>query len=376
MPACQEHPLPITREAPFSELAAFLNAESISSSVLHGIDPQTGDLGRDLDLYVPSRRQAYLVADRFSEILQQRGVKWIALMHPIWGPRCIAIQESDLAYWELHAVTRISIGCIDFGGLFPIRAEKGSRGFNFDPCLWFIKTVLLKYSQDFIHCRPAWDRIARDSYVLVHKEEIMNEFQKRWSGGASFVAAALGPDTEANLRARRKGLLGLMVGNCLAHPANALGATAHWLYRKATMYASATVPVMGIHTSMTSLDLRACLEEKLGRAFLKVVVTDRPIPWRTRKSLQARQYLIVVRSDKQGKRQGGTDCWVSIPTSSRQDIEDGISAILDCVVQYNRRWSVLYRSKSSRRNDMLPPALIGASTQSAGDPRKFKDNSN
>jgi hypothetical protein len=319
--------------------------------VLHGVDINSGELGRDLDLYIPNPKQAFCAAVHFSEILRQHGARWVSLMHPIWGPRCIGIRESDLTYWELHIITRINMGCIDFGELFPIKGEIGEHGFNFDPTLWFIKSVLQKYTTDFIHSRAAWNRISRDKYALAHKTKIANEFQKRWSDGDNFVSAVLGLDTDANLRARRKGLLGLMSGNCITHPMNAARAVARWLYRKGAVYNCSAVPAFGIDTTMESSALRDFLTEKLGHVFMEIAVSDQPLPWHIRKKLQARQCLTVFKRNERLSDPDYIDNWIAISSAKREEIDVVIAAILDSVVKYNERWSAFYRKRSLRNSE-------------------------
>jgi len=267
-------------------------------------------------------------------------------MHPIWGPRCIGVQESDLTYWELHIVTTINMACIDFGGLFSVRGEEGHHGFQFDPSLWFIKAVLQKYSKNFAHSRPVWASASADTYAQAHKTEIENEFQNRWGNGAEFVAAVLSSDTDANLLSRQKGLFALMLRNCFAHPANAARAVVRWLYRKGKVYICPTVPVIGIDTTMASTALRACLAEKLGRVFPNIVVADQPVPWRVRKRLQATQSLLVFRYNGRQISQRKIDKCISISNLNREEVEVGVAAILDCVVQYNERWSAFYGARS------------------------------
>jgi hypothetical protein len=342
--------LSIDKGTLFRELAAYLREEGMSSCVLHGIDPESGAIGRDLDLYLPNPRQAFRAAVYFSQLLAQRGVRWVSLMHPIWGPRCIGIQDPGFSYCELHLITRVSMGCIDFGELFPVAGREGPHGFTFDPSLWFIKAVLQKYSSLFAHSRPVWTRVPRDSYTLAHKTEIENEFQRRFYNGAEFVSAALGPDTDANLLARRRGLYALLSNYCLAHPANAICSLTRWLHRRAIVLGSPTVPVMGIDTTMDSSMLGQSLVERLGQVFTEIVVADHPLSWPAQRRLQARQSLLVYRRDERGETPGLVDCWISIPAVDGSGIDGGAAAILDHLVQYNRRWSARYEAKALRSN--------------------------
>ena len=327
--------------------------------MLHGIDPVSGVLGRDLDIYIPDLEHAFRASAHFAEILRQHEVRWIALMHPIWGPRCIGIQGSDLAYWELHTVPRVRLTWIEFGELFPIKAREGPLGFDFDPTFWFLKVVLQKHSKSFLRGRPVWTEFIRDPYILARQSEIEDEFQKRWSYGAEFVSAVLGPDTRANISARRKGIIDIALGHCFAHPLNAVRAGFRWLYRKGNVYNCPTLPVIGIESRMDSSVLRDILIEKLKRVFIEIVVTDHPLPWYVRRRMQNGRYLLIFRCDERRKKQRKVDHWISIPTAIQVDISAGVDAILDCVVQYNTRWANLYQSDF----DYCAPTL------------KYKDNS-
>jgi hypothetical protein len=332
----------------YRDLADFLRFEGIASCVLHGVDPQSGVIGRDLDLYLPNPRQAYRTAVQFSEILRRRGVQWVSLMHPIWGPRCIGVQQPGLDYWELHLHTRINMACIDFGEVFPIGGVEGVHGFRFDPVFWFIKAVVQKYASRFVHGRPVWAHATGDAYALAHKTAIEEEFQSSWAHGAEFVSAALGPDTDRNLRVRRNGLFSLMARFCLAHPWSAARTIARWQCRKADVFRCPTTPVVGVDTTMESSALRKLLKEKLGHVFTKIVVADRPVSWHERKRLQATQSLLVFTRNEQGGDPGHIDNWISISPANRDDTDAGLATILDSVVQYNARWSSIYRARSTR----------------------------
>jgi hypothetical protein len=242
------------------------------------------------------------------------------------------------------------MACVDFGELFTAGGREGAYGFNFDPSLWFIKAVLQKYSNDIARGRPVWTRVPSDRYAMAHQAEIESEFQKRWCNGAEFVCAVLGPDTDANLRARRKGLFTLISMYCLAHPWRAARAVARWLYRKVSVYKCPTVPIVGIDTTMESSVLRQCLAEKIGHVFTKIVVAEHPMRWRDRKWAQAKQSLLLFRNDERGKIQGPIDYRISIPSLDQAAIDAGVVAILDCVVQYNQHWLASYETRSMRHN--------------------------
>lgn len=337
----------------FRNLATYLRSEKIQSCVLHGIDPVSGEFGRDLDLYIPDSRQAYRAAIYFSELLRKKRVRWVSLMHPFWGPRCIGIQEDDLSYCELHVISKINMACIDFGKLFPVRGTEGPHGFNYDPSLWFIKAVLQKFSSCFAHCDPVWARISKDSFVLAHKVEIEEEFQKRWRNGARLVSAILAPDTDASLRMRRRELYALMSWHCLMYPRNAARGAFRWLYRKKSAGRCKSVPVFGIATAMEASALRDLLIERLGHVFVEIAVTDQAIPGRIRRRLQAAQSLIVLQLDKRQHHTEDIDNWIPDFATNSEGTDAGVAAILDAVVQYNERWSALYRisaSGSEKRN--------------------------
>jgi hypothetical protein len=331
----------------FRDLAAYLRSEKIQSCVLHGIDPVSGEFGRDLDLYIPDSRQAYRVAIYFSELLRKQRVRWVSLMHPFWGPRCIGIQEGDLSYYELHVISKISTACIDYGELFPIRGTEGPHGFNFDPSLWFIKAVLQKFSSCFAHCDPVWARISKDTFVLAHKVEIEKEFQKRWKNGARLVSAILAPDTDASLRMRRRELYAMMSWHCLMHPRNAACGAFRWLYRKRSAGRCKSVPIFGIGTAMEASALRDLLIKRLGHVFVESAVTDHAIPGHVRRRLQAAQSLVVLQRDKRQRHAEYIDYWIPDFAANPEEIGVGVAAILDAVVQYNERWSALYRIRTS-----------------------------
>ena len=335
----------VDRATPFREMADFLRLENISSCVLHGIDPNSGAFGRDLDIHIPDPQQAFRAAVHFSDILQSHGVRWISLMHPIWGPRCIGIQESDFAYWEFHAIPKVTLACVDFGALFPIKAQEGPFGFSFNPSLWFIKAVLQKHSRSLLRRIPIWTAFSRDLYVMANKAVIECEFQKKWRHGAEFIGAVLGPDTDANMQKRQIGIISLMSGYCFSHPWIAARTTARWLYRKADVYRCPTVPIIGIDTTIESSTLQDCLKDKFKRAFVRVLVVDHSMAWYIRRRMQGGQNLLVFQRDARRKCQGNVDKWISIPTSNREDVNSGVAAILDSIVQYNERWSHLYPAK-------------------------------
>jgi hypothetical protein len=329
---------------PFRELANFLRAENIPSCVLHGIDPVSGELGRDLDLYVPDQNDAYRTALFFADVLKRSGVRWISLMHPIWGPRCIGIQEQDLSYWELHIMTYVSVACVDFGTMFPMLGSSGAYGFNFNPSLWFIKDVIYKQGRKFARRDPAWTDAPPHSYNLAHQREIETEFQKRWRNGAKFVSAALGPDTPNNLRARQRELFVLMADQCLRRPFSTAATIHRWLGRKLAVLKNASVPVISVDTPMESCDLHQCLLERLGHAFQPIVVMEKPLPHATGRRLQSHQSLLIFNRRRTGNVQPDVENnLISIPSSAERDIEAAVAAILDRIIEFNSHWAGRYQ---------------------------------
>lgn len=335
------------RTTPFRELADFLRTERIPSCVLHGIDPVSGKLGRDLDLYVPDERNAYRAALFFADVLKRTGVRWVALMHPIWGPRCIGIQEQDFGYWELHVVTYVSVGCIDFGTMIPISGGSGPYGFNFNPSLWFIKDVIYRQGRKFARREPAWTDTAPHSYNLAHQGAIEAEFQKRWRNGARFVAAALGEDSAGRLRARQRELFALIADQCLRRSLSTTLTIRRWLGRKLAAFRSATVPVIKVDTPMVSCDLQRCLVERLGHVLLPIVVRGKTLPFTTRQRLQSRQALLIFNRRRAGNAQPDIENdWISIPSSAERDIDAAVAAILDRIMAFNAHWTDRYQERS------------------------------
>jgi len=337
----------------FRDIAAYLRSQNIPAPVLHGVNAITGELGRDVDLFIPDHRQAYRVALQFAEILRQHGAKWVTLTHPFRGPRAIGVRERDLCYWELHMFTRMQMRCIAFEKLFPAKGVEGPLGFNFDPSWWFIKAVLFKYLNEFAQGLPVWSQVPaavakdRQGFPLAHKEQIESEFQQKWRGGAEFVAAVLGPDTDDNLRTRRKGLFALKASNCLLRPVNAAIATATGAFRRAEIYASPTVPVYGIDTPIESPALKELLTERFYAAFnRRFIVADAPVDWRLQRWMQAMQSMVMYRREGSKKNQKQVDVWISIPTSDPKDVDAGLAAILDGILPYNARWEAVYRQRS------------------------------
>lgn len=340
------------RARPFRELADFLRTENIPACVLHGIDPVSGELGRDVDLYVPDEHDAYRTALFFANVLRRSGVRWIALMHPIWGPRCIGIQDQDLNYWELHVVTYVSMGFADFGTMFLMPGNPGAYGFNFNPSLWFIKDVICKHGRRFARREPAWTDTIPHGYNLAHQREIEMEFQKIWRNGAEFVAAALGKDTPNDLRTRQRGLFALMVEQCVRRPVSTASTFHRWLGRKLAVHVSASVPVIGVDTPMKSLELHECLSKRLGHSFRPIVVAEKPLPHAFGKKLQSRQALLILKRTGKVQPVIETD-WISIPSSAECDIETAVALILDRIIEFNSHWTNRYQERARTQSSEL-----------------------
>ncbi len=268
-------------------------------------------------------------------------------MHPIWGPRCIGIQEQDYCYWELHVLTHVSVAWVDFGTTFAATGIAGPNGFNFNPCLWFVKDVIYKQARKFARRHPVWVDSHPHSYNLVHRREIESQFQERWRNGAKFVSAALDPDTANTLRARQRELFVLFAGQCLRRPVSTAQSTWRWLGRKLAALRSASVPVIEVDTPMESRELRQCLLEKLGHAFQPIEVAERPLPIAVRISLQARQSLLIVYRKRTEKAPPAVSNYrIPIPRLAEQDIAAAVAAILDRIFDFNSEWAARYRERA------------------------------
>ncbi|MGA7340508.1 MAG: hypothetical protein WBE72_13505 [Terracidiphilus sp.] len=330
----------------FRELAAHLKETGTRSSVLHGIDPITGNVGRDLDLYIPDRAAAAGTALAFADILKRNGFHWVTLADPVWGHRCVGVTQPEYFYCELHILSTLRHGPLDFGSLFELSGQEEALGLVFDPAFWFAKSCFTKYSTQVMQLKPIWEGREIDPFSLSHREEIERRFGACGKAGQEFVRLALSADSHPILVARKRALRAVLWRHCAAHPMQAADAAEDWLVHKISRYFSPCVPAFCLLTSQPPEKIQSQLEEKLEGIFLEIWVGSGKLGALERRRLLGRQSLLV-HSSSDARHKCGSDLALNAGSGMEDDIDiDKLCReILDAFVDFNRRWKSDYAQR-------------------------------
>ncbi len=281
------------------ELATLMDAHATSHSVLNGVDPVTGLVGRDVDMYVPDRADAFGVAVRMRDLLTQHGYVWVTLPHPIWGPRCVGVSGDMLDYVELHLFPRLALGPIDAGRLFPLLPERGALGFSYDPALMLFKQVIMKHNRAILRGSPIWTHSAPSRFLADRGAALGDRYQQVMPHGAEFVAALLSADTETRYDQRRRGLIRLLARGATRSTVSALRMMSASGSKRIVRFSAVSGPYLTVRNCrLPAPQLSDALQERVGRIFLSIHVTDRPLPPPARRWIQSRQGLIVQITDQ------------------------------------------------------------------------------
>lgn len=323
------------------ELAKFIQKQQMQCFVLNGVDPELSIVGRDLDIYMPNRHEGLRLLVFFRALLKKYGARWIAILPPIWGYRCVGVWEGEYEYFELHIVNSVSIGPLAVSDIFPHVGERRAYGFQFSAWFCLFKQVVMKHVHHILSMKPIWNERTPGKYLFPQQRYYESELVKFLSLRTRFVAVLLGPDNAENLRLRRHALVSLIIRYYLYHPLRAIQLELLSLSKKLSAYAMPCVPAVALFTNFSTAELQNALEDNVSRIFPKIIVSQNKQSWLIRKKLQSRQCLFVYILEEPTKKDLVLNLVLDTRglSSKKKELEVICCSILDKVVSMNEKWS-------------------------------------
>lgn len=351
-------------EKPFKEiaikiLADALNAEKCESFVLNGLDFSTGNVGRDLDLYVPEGTSRRKILSIYYYILYKIGADWVVIMPPIWGDRCIGIWKERYQYTELHLIPTVRMG--------PISAEyatsrtyiEATSGFRYDPWLYIFKSVLMKRKNEILTKKPLWGTAQPDDFTRACFDSCL-DLASTLHADRDFLKSLIDTDNEQAYDRRREGLKRFLFKWCTSHPFTSGLNLILFFTRKFNLYLSPCVPWFEIESSEPLSRINDELTKRLTGIFVKVIITNHRINFLERRRMQAMQHLLVF-------YRAGDAVDFQLKTAGRRrlifrtrSIDELAHRILHETAQFNRTRGLL--SKNVFSVAVLGPDGAGKST--------------
>ena len=143
----------VNAPALLTEIAEAWNRRGVRYAVAHGLEGYPDRLGRDVDVLVQASHVGVAVSAA-ADALEAHGLIVVHL-HPIWGPRIVAVEPTSRAMLELHLITELN-----WRGAALITAPNATRSVGpiaVDPELSFAKRIiapLLAGNTDKFDCKP------------------------------------------------------------------------------------------------------------------------------------------------------------------------------------------------------------------------------
>lgn len=290
----------------FRTIADFVTNEGMDLVVLSGLDPIDGTLGRDVDAYVSDRDDAVRIICLFRKALLVNGFRWVAIPNPIWGYRCVGIDENAFQCVELHIKTRLTVVYLDARLIFREISQQGYYGLSFDPGKMLFKFAFQKKrkllnsdeslwtSQDEIKLRR-FISANLPSDVLIPKknrQKFLDTFLEENGHDAS-------PERVAIYRR-------LFLRQFLLHPLVSIFELGRWIFKKLLTYVSPCTPVFVVNNTIDHEAVERFLRDQIGHVFLgKVFVLKKRLRWDRERLIRARQGVIVYEQNKRMKRRRG-----------------------------------------------------------------------
>lgn len=330
------------KEAICSELARFIQGQHIQCLIVNGVNPDTGEVGRDLDVYVRRQGERVCLVRYFYELLFKYGAKWVVVMDPIWGVRCIGVWENDYSYFELHILTSFRLGPVDAMKVCSSAARTGAYGLLFPPGLLLFKQVINRNVKSIFAGKPIWQKHSPGNFLLSCRNCRPRGVGINIFRFEKFVAALLGEDSLYNKRLRKRGLLAFIFAYIITHPISAFSSQLRSFFRKISIFFSPCVPVVALISSFTVEELQSALGDRLGAIFPTIIVSQRKHNFFFRRKLQAHQKLLILMMEGTEKESANVDILIDTRglLTKKEELKVICDSIMNGMVKLNAKWSV------------------------------------
>lgn len=282
------------RQRVTEEFLEELKTKGVLYSVISGIDINTKEVGRDLDLFVPDDENAKEIVDIAANVFARNEFR-VCVPPRIWGRRCIGI-NAEFEYLEVHIVTSFKAMLVPYSVIEPCRPAYLKNTACIDINYYFLKRIMIKYNRYFLFGRAVPTHVVEEADIILSSDLSQNM--------APWVFDFLSILTEKGTRnvKRRLQLRALaFLAKSLRFPfATIQFFMRHLWTRTVQVYFSPCAPfyrpVGGGDLSAKQLELlRAEFEKRLGHIFPRTVVLEtRSGNFLAVRKHAARQCLVIV----------------------------------------------------------------------------------
>jgi len=322
------------------EVGRFVTEYNIEASIANGVDPMTGEIGRDLDFYVPDGLAANRLIRHSLSAYQTAGFPWSTAMSPKWGPRSIGF-TTDL-YSELHVLPNVRVGSLVVTDAFRLSATPGPYGLPVDPSI-ILSKLIVKKSRSVRQQRPLWEPLYPE-YLRQNLDAIKQNTKPDRTAFRAFCDVFLKEDSPDVISARKRLFRDTIVE---AWKVDCLGSTqasfdfGRKRIDKISGKASLYLTLVSNHDEAF---VRQWLYNTVGHTLLGFHVKTRPWSLRQQIPYWGRQQLLVHLASSSEIVDQGADSVVHLDDAS---LEQGIGSpaqaeIFDALVRVNHKWNARY----------------------------------
>lgn len=336
----------------YEGLATYANIESIDYCVLNGYDPEKESFGRDLDVYVPNHQDSIKLLSFFKKTLEKNDVKWIMMMDPIWGMRCVGITK-DFKNIEFHIFNSVFVTFFKVSKAFKLNAKSyGNVNLKLDPLYMLFKSVLIKKNREILKLKNLW-RNEKPSKFLEGKKQYLGDLI-----GQDFINLLLQEDlNKKDLKQLRKFFILFLFKSFLLPISSFIQIFRSFYIKKIKTFNSPCVPKFIIfENNFPNSELfKNSLEDKLKEVFKKVHVEttkNNKLSSYKIKYIQSIQTLYILISETKNKNSARYSDYERISFDINKDfkseLENISNEILSKMKNFNKKWEKKLSSESSR----------------------------
>lgn len=326
------------------EIANYANANTINYTVLSGYDPCTGAIGRDIDLYAPSKSDAVNLAREFYRILKKYKFPWVLVVDPIWGYRCIGV-NSDFLYFELHIITNVRVTCLPVSRIFKLTPLKSNIGVKYDPLYMIFKQIFIKENRKILSGQP---------FMLLDSAKSLLEKY------FDILSISIGPgliqsliDNDRTSIEMRKNHFIKFISNSYKRPFESIFLVLKgWAEKNIFIYTSPCVPTFTLLHNINNAQIDCLcklIKSRLSCIFLEIIIinAEKKITKIKSLKLQARQCLIIILCNNEIEQYIKTDYKLYLNLDKSTEFvfsADNICrSIINNFINFNEKWKCKYQ---------------------------------
>lgn len=257
----------------YRALAEYIADLGIKTSVISGVTPFSGEIGRDLDLYIPRLRDGQPLHAFFADKLHEYGVRWVLQPRLYHGTVTIGIPADLSTYIELHTISDLRWRTFQLDHHVPLAPQPMAYGLPFDLRYYSFRKVIMRHSRPFLAAqRPDVPEDDLKAFACWHDH---HEYRAHpLLRHVHEVARTLSEDKPDERRrlAIQKELRELLRASITHAPVSAAGAMLLVAYQRVGVYLNKMTPIFVINSPLEADELQRTLEEHFSNVFLDVCV--------------------------------------------------------------------------------------------------------